>query len=60
MLDGHAVRLVVVGGVAGTMAGSPVATNDLDVVYDRSPDNLERLVTALAGLRALRRVERGR
>jgi predicted nucleotidyltransferase len=51
LLD-HGCRFVVVGGVAGTLAGSPVATRDLDLVYDRSPDNLDRLIAALTILEA--------
>jgi len=44
--------MIVVGGVAGALAGSPVSTRDLDLVYDTSPENLDRLVAALAKLRA--------
>lgn len=48
VLVGHRVGFVVVGGVAATMHGSARVTQDLDVVYDRSDDNLGRLVAALA------------
>jgi predicted nucleotidyltransferase len=48
----HDVRFVVVGGVAGTLAGSPIATRDLDLVYETSRDNLDRLVAALVTLRS--------
>ena len=41
------VRFIVVGGAAGTAHGSARLTQDLDVVYDRSPENLRRLVAAL-------------
>ncbi|MEO7083830.1 MAG: hypothetical protein ABI442_20280 [Gemmatimonadaceae bacterium] len=41
------VRFIIVGGVAGTIHGSSRLTQDLDIVYDRSPDNIARLVTAL-------------
>jgi len=40
----HDVDMIVVGGVAGALAGSPVSTRDLDLVYDSSPENLDRLV----------------
>lgn len=42
------VRFLVVGGVAAVVHGSARLTQDLDVVYDRTPQNLDRLVTALA------------
>ena len=44
------VEFIVVGGFAATLHGSPRLTRDLDVVYRRSPDNMERLATALSGL----------
>jgi predicted nucleotidyltransferase len=56
----HEVRFVVVGGVAGTLAGSPVVTRDLDVVYDDSDENLDRLLAALGELEARYRDPAGR
>jgi hypothetical protein len=44
------VEFVVVGGFAATLHGSPRLTRDLDVVYRRSPENMERLASALSGL----------
>jgi hypothetical protein len=44
------VRFVVVGGVAATLHGSARLTSDLDVVYDRSRENLERIEKALEPL----------
>jgi hypothetical protein len=41
------VDFVVVGGVAARAHGSARLTNDLDVVYGRSPENIDRLVAAL-------------
>ena len=41
------VRFVVIGGFAGTMLGSPRTTIDLDIVYARDEENLERLVRTL-------------
>jgi predicted nucleotidyltransferase len=49
-LSENAVDFVVVGGVAATIHGSARLTSDLDILYGRSPANLERLVTALAPL----------
>ena len=41
------VEFIVVGGLAATAHGSARLTQDVDVVYARSPDNLRRLVQAL-------------
>ena len=42
------VAFVIVGGVAATLHGSARLTFDLDIAYERSPENLARLVAALA------------
>jgi hypothetical protein len=42
------VEHVVVGGAAATAHGSARLTQDLDVVYRRTDDNLRRLAAALA------------
>lgn len=49
-LQRSGVRFVVIGGVAMSLHGSSHVTFDLDIVYYRSPENLERLVAALEGL----------
>lgn len=51
-LDRHGVRFVVIGGLGGRLHGSPTVTNDLDVCYERSTENLVRLASALRELRA--------
>lgn len=45
------VSFVIIGGVAATVHGSARLTSDLDIVYERSRANIERLVTALAPLK---------
>ena len=45
-IDGD-VRFILVGGVAATVHGSARLTRDVDVVYDRQPDNVARLVQAV-------------
>ncbi len=45
------VDFVIVGGAAATVHGSSRLTQDLDVVYSRSPANISRLVSALAPFR---------
>ncbi len=52
VLVAHDVDFVVVGGLAGTVHGSAYPTFDLDVAYERSPENVERLATALHELGA--------
>jgi len=47
----HGVEFIVVGGVAATVHGASRLTRDVDVVYSRSGDNLDRLVAALAPYR---------
>ena len=44
--------LVIIGGIAGRIWGSPTMTNDVDICYDRDPSTLERLAAALKGLHA--------
>jgi predicted nucleotidyltransferase len=46
LVDGG-VEFVIVGGLAATVHGSARLTHDLDVVYARSRENLERLARAL-------------
>ena len=42
------VAFVIVGGVAARAHGSARITQDVDIVYSRSDDNIARLVAALA------------
>lgn len=49
-LASHAVDYVVVGGVALVARGGSRLTNDLDIVYERSKANLDRVVAALGPL----------
>ena len=43
----HNVDFIVVGGAAAIAHGSVRLTSDLDIVYQRTPTNLDRLVAAL-------------
>ncbi len=47
LLEGQ-VELILVGGLAATVHGSARATFDIDIVYARSRENLDRLVGVLA------------
>lgn len=58
-LNNAGVRYVIVGGFAGVVHGSPLPTSDVDVVPDRSQDNLDRLAAALVALDAQIRTATG-
>ncbi len=51
-LVGRGVDFVLIGGLAGRLYGTALITNDVDVCYERSPENLDRLALALADLDA--------
>ena len=48
LLSSAKVEFIVVGGVAAGALGSPRVTLDLDIVYRRNPENLTKIVAALA------------
>ena len=48
LLAGAHVEFIIVGGAAATAHGSARLTEDLDVVYRRTPENISRLARALA------------
>ena len=52
VLVDHGVRFVLVGGYAAVVHGAAYVTTDIDVVPDRSQDNLARLSRALDTLHA--------
>jgi predicted nucleotidyltransferase len=45
----HEVAFIIIGGAAAIVHGSSRLTQDLDLVYERTPENLARLVEALQG-----------
>lgn len=49
-LEATQVEFILVGGVAATAHGSTRVTLDLDILYSREPENLDRIVAALADL----------
>ena len=51
LLAGAGVEFIVVGGVAAAAHGAARTTLDLDVVYRRNPENIRRLIAALAPIR---------
>jgi hypothetical protein len=48
ILTGAGVEFILVGGLAGIAHGSARLTQDIDVVYARSDENMEKLARALA------------
>ena len=48
----YEIEFVLVGGIAAILQGSPLTTEDVDLVYDPSPENIVRLSEALAELGA--------
>ena len=57
ILNEERVDYVVVGGFASVILGSPLPTEDIDVLPDRSVENLIRLAAALKRLNARIRTE---
>jgi hypothetical protein len=51
------VDFVIVGGAAAVLHGAPVTTKDLDIVHDRAPANVERLLQVLLALGAYNRAD---
>ena len=56
-LADHEVRFILIGGMAAVLHGDVGVTVDIDVVPERSDENLERLAEALRGLDARLRTE---
>jgi hypothetical protein len=48
--DGQ-VNFIIIGGVAGIIHGAARLTLDVDIVYERTDDNIDRMVTALSPLK---------
>lgn len=59
-LAGEDVEFMIVGGVCAVIHGAPVSTFDLDIVPERSDQNVSRLMKALAGIGAVHRDLAGR
>lgn len=52
LLGRYEIECVIIGGVASTLYGSSALTNDLDVCYARTAENLRKLATALQSVNA--------
>jgi hypothetical protein len=51
MLSERGVNFVVIGGYAATLHGSAYLTRYLDICYERTPENMERLLSAFSPYR---------
>jgi len=58
-LQRHGVRFVLIGGVAASVHGSPLITEDLDITPDAAPDNFDAISAALTDLEAKLRTPQG-
>lgn len=56
----HQVEFIVVGGVSAALHGAVLTTLDLDIVYNVTSDNVQRLLDALLTLNAIYRDPAGR
>ncbi len=56
-LHDHQVEFIVVGGMAAVIGGAPIVTRDVDVLRERSPQNTQCWLTALANLDAVTRTD---
>lgn len=50
LLANGQVSFVVIGGFAARLHGSAIFTQDLDIVYERTPENLKKLAATVAPL----------
>jgi len=53
----NCIDFIVVGGVAAVLHGAPIQTYDLDVVYSRAPENIDRLLKFLGDVDAIFRTQ---
>lgn len=51
----HDVAFVLVGGLCAIVHGAPLVTFDVDIVHQRTEDNIKRLLKALEELEAIHR-----
>ncbi len=56
-LQNNKCKYILVGGLAAVLNGAPVQTYDVDLVYSRDFENIQRLLTVQASLRAVFRLQ---
>ena len=52
LLGRYEIECVIIGGVASTLYGAAILTNDLDVCYARNAGNMQKLAAALQSVNA--------
>jgi len=57
LLTRHNVDFMVVGMTAGVLQGAPAVTFDLDILYSRAPENVDRLFPVLEQIDAVFRTD---
>jgi predicted nucleotidyltransferase len=51
------IQFIVVGGLAAVLNGAPIQTYDVDLVYSREQDNVDRLLKVLQDVDAIFRIQ---
>jgi hypothetical protein len=51
------VEFVLIGGTAAVLHGAPIVTGDIDIVHQRSAENVARLLTVLRAVEARSRAD---
>jgi predicted nucleotidyltransferase len=51
------IQFIIVGGLAAVLNGAPVQTYDIDLVYSREAENIDRLLKFLAEVDAIFRIQ---
>ncbi len=49
------IDFILVGGLAAVVQGAPVTTMDVDIVHNRSPENIAKLIAFLKSIEAFHR-----
>jgi hypothetical protein len=49
------IKFILVGGLAAVVQGAPITTMDVDIVHERSPENITRLLAFLKSIGAIHR-----
>src|SRR5690242_7896010 len=56
LLAEHGVDYLIVGGVGAQIQGAATTTQDIDIMPDPAPENLERLAAALSAVHGERKL----
>ena len=57
LLSDAKVEFILVGGLSAVVRGAPVHTYDVDVVHNRDPRNVDRILRVLESLEAVFRIQ---